>query len=135
AARRDGPTFVFDSTTLLTYADFRDKALRLAIGLKRQGVCRGDRVVVQLPNWTEFPLIAAALSRIGAILVPIMPIYREDEVAYVLQHSGAVAAVTCHEFRGFGHLEMFGKLRSEAPDLRTVYAARPPARVDASETV
>src|SRR5438132_5196267 len=134
AARRGGQTFVFDSTTSLTYADFRDKALRLAIGLKRQGVCRGDRVVVQLPNWTEFPLIAAALSRIGAILVPIMPIYREDEVAYVLRHSGAVAAVTCHEFRGFGHLEMFQKLRFEAPDLRTVYVARTHGGVDASET-
>src|SRR6266567_3062223 len=115
-------------------AAFRDKSLRLAVGFKRQGVGRGDRVAVQLPNWTEFPLIAAALSRIGAILVPIMPIYREDEVAYVLRHSGAVAAVTCHEFRGFGHLEMFGKLRSEVPDLRTVYVARLPGEVDASET-
>jgi len=134
AARRGDRAFVFDSTTSLTYAGFRDKALRLAVGLRREGLRMGDRVAVQLPNWTEFPVIAAALSRIGAILVPIMPIYREDEVAYVLQHSGAVAAVTCHEFRGFGHLEMFQKLRFEAPDLRTVYVARTPAGVDASET-
>ena len=128
AARRGDQAFVFDSTTSLTYAGFRDKTLRLAVGLRREGLRPGDRVAVQLPNWTEFPVIAAALSRIGAILVPIMPIYREDEVAYVLRHSGAVAAVTCHEFRGFGHLEMFGKLRSEAPDLRTVYVARTPRR-------
>src|SRR6266487_2239316 len=134
AARRGDQVFVFDSTTSLTYAGFRDKTMRLAVGLRREGLRRGDRVAVQLPNWTEFPQIAAALSRIGAILVPIMPIYREDEVAYVLRHSGAVAAVTCHEFRGFGHLEMFGKLRSEAPDLRTVYVARTPAEFDASET-
>jgi len=134
AARRGDQTFVFDSTTSLTYAGFRDKALRLAVGLRRQGVRPGDRVVVQLPNWTEFPVIAAALSRIGAILVPIMPIYREDEVAYVLGHSGAVAAVTCHEFRGFGHLEMFQKLQHESPGLRTVYVARSPADLDASET-
>lgn len=133
AARRGDQTFVFDSTTSLTYAGFRDKALRLAVGLGREGLRQGDRVAVQLPNWTEFPVIAAALSRIGAILVPIMPVYREDEVAYVLRHSGAVAAVTCHEFRGFGHLEMFGKLRSEAPDLRMVYVARPPAGLDAPE--
>ena len=99
AARRGDQTFVFDSSTSLTYAGFRDKALRLAVGLRREGVRPGQRVAVQLPNWTEFPVIAAALSRIGAILVPIMPIYREDEVAYVLRNSGAVAAVTCHEFR------------------------------------
>ncbi len=133
AARRGDQTFVFDSTTSLTYAGFRDQALRLAAGLRREGLRPGDRVVVQLPNWTEFPLVASALSRIGAILVPIMPIYREDEVAYILQHSGAVAAVTCHEFRGFGHQGMFGKLRSAAPDLRTVYVARTPAELDASE--
>jgi len=134
AARRGDQTFVFDSTTSLTYAGFRDQALRLAVGLRRQGVRPGDRVAVQLPNWTEFPVIAAALSRIGAILVPIMPIYREDEVAYVLGHSGAVAAVTCHEFRGFGHLEMFQKLQYESPGLRTVYVARSPTELDASET-
>src|SRR5258708_5984240 len=134
AVRRGDQVFVFDSTTSLTYAGFRDQALRLAVGLRRERVRPGDRVAVQLPNWTEFPVIAAALSRIGAILVPIMPIYREDEVAYVLRHSGAVAAVTCHEFRGFGHLEMFQKVRFEAPDLRTVYVARTPAGVDASET-
>ena len=134
AARRGDQIFVFDSTTSLTYAGFRDQALRLAVGLRRQGVRSGDRVAVQLPNWTEFPVIAAALSRIGAILVPIMPIYREDEVAYVLGHSGAVAAVTCHEFRGFGHLEMFQKLQHESPGLRTVYVARSPADLDASET-
>jgi acyl-CoA synthetase (AMP-forming)/AMP-acid ligase II len=134
AARRGEQTFIFDSTTSLTYADFRDRALRLAVGLARRGVRRADRVAVQLPNWTEFAVIAAALSRIGAILVPIMPIYREDEVGYVLRHSGAVAAVTCDEFRGFAHRAMFLELRSAAPDLRTVYVARTPATVDTSET-
>jgi len=124
AGRRGDQTFIFDSTTSLTYAGFRDMALRIAVGLRRQGVQRGDRVAVQLPNWTDFAVIAAALSRIGAILVPIMPIYRAEEVGYVLRHSGAVAAVTCEEFRGFGHLAMFEELRSGAPDLRALYVAR-----------
>src|ERR1700751_6162593 len=79
AARRGDQTFVFDSTTSLTYAGFRDKALRLAGGLRRDGVRPKHRVVVQLPNLTEFPVIAAARSRIGAILVPLMTIYRQEE--------------------------------------------------------
>jgi acyl-CoA synthetase (AMP-forming)/AMP-acid ligase II len=124
AARRGDQTFVFDSTTSLTYAGFRDRVLRVAVGLKREGVGRGDRVAVQLPNWTDFPVIAAALSRIGAVLVPIMPIYREEEVSYVLRHSAAVAAVTCEEFRGFGHRAMFEQLRSAAPEVRARYVAR-----------
>jgi acyl-coenzyme A synthetase/AMP-(fatty) acid ligase len=126
AERRGDQPFIFDSTTTLTYAEFRERALRLAVGLKRHGVARAERVAVQLPNWTEFPLIAAALSRIGAILVPIMPIYRDDEVGFVLRHSGAVAAITCVDFRGFGHLAMFEELRAETPDLRSLIATRPP---------
>lgn len=124
--------FVFDSTTSLTYADYREQALRLAVGLKRKGIEPGDRVAVQLPNWTEFPVIAAALSRIRAIIVPIMPIYRGDEVGYTLQHSGAVAAFTCEEMKGFNHLEMFKELRADAPDLRFLVAVRPSGAVEES---
>jgi acyl-coenzyme A synthetase/AMP-(fatty) acid ligase len=127
AEMRPDKLYIFDSTTSLTYADFREKALRLAVGLKRSGVQRGERVAVQLPNWTEFPIIAAALSRIGAIIVPIMPIYRDGEVQYALQNSGAVAAITCVDFRGFGHLAMFEGVLSEAPSVKSLYVARPPA--------
>ncbi|MGC4938488.1 AMP-binding protein [Kribbella sp. DT2] len=124
AAARPDQIFVFDSTTSLTYAQFHDTALRLAVGLRRAGLRAGDRLAVQLPNWTEFPVVAAAASRIGVIVVPIMTIYRGDEVAYVLQHSGAAAAITCGEFRGFDHLAMFTGLRGSCPELRSVFVAR-----------
>ncbi|CUU56542.1 cyclohexanecarboxylate-CoA ligase [Parafrankia irregularis] len=118
-------TFVFDGTTSLTYGEFHERALRLAVGIASTGVGRGDRVAVQLPNWTEFPLVAAALSRIGAIIVPIMPIYRDDEVGYVLDHSGAVAAITADTFRGFEHRAMFQILATGRDRLRRVIVARP----------
>ncbi|MGH3494916.1 MAG: AMP-binding protein, partial [Sciscionella sp.] len=124
ARRAPEATYVFDSTTSLSYAAIADRALRLAVGLRRAGVQRAARVAVQLPNWTEFPLVAAALSRIGAILVPIMPIYRDDEVAYIVQHSGAVAVVTCDVFRDFGHAAMFDRLRVECPGVEHVFVAR-----------
>lgn len=123
-------TFVLDGTTSFTYREFGERALRLAVGFKRDGIGTGDRVAVQLPNWTEFALVAAALSRIGAILVPIMPIYRGDEVGYVLQHSGAVAVVMCGEFRGFDHAAMFRSLRADCPDVRATYVARAGADLD-----
>jgi cyclohexanecarboxylate-CoA ligase len=124
ATEHPDDTFVFDSTTSVTYAEFHERALRLAVGLRRGGLRAGDRIAVQLPNWTEFPLLAAAASRIGAIVVPIMPIYRDDEVGYVLRHSGAVAVVTCGEFRGHDHLAMMERLRPDCPELRRVYVAR-----------
>lgn len=124
ASEMPDATFVFDTTTSCTYSEFRERALRLAVGLKRSGLTKGDRIAVQLPNWTEFPLVAAAASRIGVILVPIMPIYRDDEVGYVLQHSGASAVVTCGEFRGFDHLKMMNALRADCPELQAIYVAR-----------
>jgi cyclohexanecarboxylate-CoA ligase len=130
AEARGDRRFCFDSTTSYTYGEYRDQVLRLAVGLKRQGIQPGDRVAVQLPNWAEFPVIAAALSRIRAIIVPIMPIYRGDEVGYVLQHSGAVAAFTCEDMKGFNHLEMFQELRAGAPAVRFLVAVRPSGAVD-----
>ncbi|SNQ47697.1 Cyclohexanecarboxylate-CoA ligase [Frankia canadensis] len=117
-------TFVFDGTTSLTYGEFHERTVRLAAGLAAIGIGRGDRVAVQLPNWTEFPLVAAALSRIGAITVPIMPIYRDDEVGYVLDHSGAVAAVTADTFRGFDHRAMFQSLQAGRDHLKRIIVAR-----------
>ncbi|MBZ5738375.1 AMP-binding protein [Nocardioides mangrovi] len=117
-------TFVFDSTTSISYAAMHERALRLAVGLKRAGLTAGDRIAVQLPNWTEFPLIAAAANRIGVVLVPIMPIYRGDEVGFVLRHSGARAVITCGEFRGFDHHAMMRSLLAEAPEVENLYVAR-----------
>ncbi|KRF21095.1 fatty-acid--CoA ligase [Nocardioides sp. Soil797] len=130
AEERPDATFVFDSTTSYTYREFAEQALRLAAGLHRAGVRRGERVAVQLPNWTEFVLVSAATSRIGAVIVPIMPIYRDDEVGYVLQHSGAAVAITCGEMRGFDHSAMFAELAPNCPDLRATYIARAGADLD-----
>jgi len=123
-------TFVFDSTYGYTYRELHDNALRLAVGLHRIGIGRGDRVAVQLPNWSEFALCLAAIARLGAVLVPIMPIYRDDEVAYVLAHSGAKVAVTCEEFKRFRYLEMFSRLRAQAADLRMLVAVRNTGPID-----
>ncbi|HVW43898.1 MAG TPA: AMP-binding protein [Amycolatopsis sp.] len=116
--------FGTDATTSLTYTDLRVRGERLASGLAGIGVAKGDRVAVQLPNWTEFLLIAVALGRLGAVLVPIMPIYRADEVGYVVRHSGAKVAITCEEFKGFRYLDMFAALRESCPDLAELVAVR-----------
>jgi cyclohexanecarboxylate-CoA ligase len=128
AEARGDKVFLFDSTTSFTYGQLRDDAVRLAAGLKRLGVARGDRVVVQLPNWAEFGLIAVALSRLGAIVVPVMPIYRGAEVSYVVEHSGAVAAITCESMKDFSYIEMYAGIQGERPEqLRHLIVARPSA--------
>jgi cyclohexanecarboxylate-CoA ligase len=96
----------------------------LAVGLHRQGLRRGDTAAVQLPNWVEFIQVLTALSRLGAIMVPIMPIYRRDDVNYVLSNAGVRAVFTPANFGKFDYLDMYLGLREEHPEL-TVVVTRP----------
>jgi acyl-CoA synthetase (AMP-forming)/AMP-acid ligase II len=122
AEQRPDKGCVSDSTSSLTFVELREQALRIAVGLHRLGVRRGDRVVVQLPNWTELIALIVAISRIGAVLVPVLPIYRRAEVEYVVRHSEAVVALAPVEFRRFEHVVMFREL--SGTQLRQVVAVR-----------
>jgi acyl-coenzyme A synthetase/AMP-(fatty) acid ligase len=124
ARERPDKVFVTDSTTSYTFAQLRDSALRLAAGLERLGIGPGDRVAVQLPNWTEFAVISVALSRLGAIMVPIMPIYRQDDVRFMLEAAGVKAAFAPGEFRHFDHARMFLDLAATVTPLQTVIVVR-----------
>ncbi|MGY0541432.1 AMP-binding protein [Nocardioides sp. YJ-D4] len=122
---RGDKVFCSDATTSLTYAQLRDAALRLAAGLARIGIVKGDRVAVQMPSWTDFFVIAAAVNRLGAIIVPIMPIYRTDDVAYVVEAAGAKAAFTSDSYRKWDHQGMFLEIAGGDNLLETVIVVRP----------
>ncbi len=116
--------FATDGTRSLTFRELFDAGQRLAVGLHRQGLRRGDAAAVQLPNWVEFIQVLAALSRLGVIMVPIMPIYRHEDVGYVLSNAGIRTVFTPAHFSKFGYLDMYLDLRREHPDL-TIVVARP----------
>jgi acyl-CoA synthetase (AMP-forming)/AMP-acid ligase II len=124
AQTRPTDRFVSDGTAELDYASVRDRAYRLGARLLGLGVRRGDRVLVQLPNWAEFPVAYLAIARIGAVMVPVMMVYRHAEVQHVLRNSGAVAVITTGRFRSFDHAEMFRALRPECPALVSLIIAR-----------
>ncbi|MCX4096704.1 AMP-binding protein [Nocardia sp. alder85J] len=116
--------FLTDGTHTLTFAELYDSSQRLALGLRRYGVTAGDRVAVQLPNWAAFVAVAAALARIGAVMVPIMPIYRKDEVSHVISDASISMAIAPAEFKGFDHLSMFEEIRRNSDSLRGIVAVR-----------
>ena len=72
-----------------TYRELATLADRIAVGLSRLGVGRNDVVAMQLPNWRHFTLLYLACSRIGAVLNPLMPIFRERELSFMLKHGEA----------------------------------------------
>ncbi|MCU1477597.1 MAG: cyclohexanecarboxylate-CoA ligase [Subtercola sp.] len=113
-----------DGYSSLTRGELRARAYRFAAQLQKLGVVRGDRVQVQLPNWNEYVVIYVALARIGAILVPTMPVYRDDEVKYVIENSGAKISIVTEEFRHFNYAEMIANVRETTPQIERVIVVR-----------
>ena len=125
---------VTDGVHDVSYRRLQHDAYRIARWLRSVGVVAGDRVAIQLPNWAEFVTVYLAIARIGAILVPIMPVYRANEVRHILENSGAVVAVTAENFRGFDHLAMFRELAEDVPTLRELMVVRASSGPAPSET-
>jgi cyclohexanecarboxylate-CoA ligase len=103
-----------------TYRDIATLTDRIAIGLARIGVGRNDVVAIQLPNWWQFSLLYLACSRIGAVLNPLMPIFRERELSFMLRHGEAKVFVVPKRFRNFDHEEMARSLQPALPSLKRV---------------
>lgn len=68
----------------LTVRQILDEARRLACGLAARGLGPGAVISYQIPNWYEGCVINVAASLIGAVVNPLVPIYRETELAFML---------------------------------------------------
>jgi len=115
---------VSDGYEALSWAELHRRAGRLAGALRALGVASGERVQVQLPNWNEFVVIYVALARIGAVLVPTMPIYRWDEVTHAINHAQAAISIVCGTYRKFDYHQMIRDIRPSCPTLRHVITVR-----------
>ena len=103
-----------------TYRQLATLADRIAVGLSRLGVGRNDVVAMQLPNWWQFSLLYLACSRLGAVLNPLMPIFRERELGFMLRHGEAKILVVPRQFRNFDHEAMARSLQPQLPSLKRV---------------
>ena len=108
------------SVTRYTYEEMDRMARRIAVGLSRLGVGRNDVVACQLPNWWEFTLTYLACSYIGAVMNPLMHIFRERELGFMLKHGEAKVVIAPRQFRGFDFEAMYLSLQASLPDLKRV---------------
>ncbi|HWE61131.1 MAG TPA: long-chain fatty acid--CoA ligase [Chloroflexota bacterium] len=98
-ARRDGekPAILFQEHTI-SYAQL-DQAIELtANALAARGMQQGDRVAIMLPNIPHFVVAFYAVLRLGAIVVPLNVLYKEEEIAHVLGDSEARLFITFERF-------------------------------------
>jgi len=82
----------------LTYPELESRTNRLANGLLRLGLRKGDRVAVMLYNCTEFVEVDCALAKAGLVVVPISWRYIDREVAFVVDNSDAKALIVGEDF-------------------------------------
>lgn len=104
----------------LTYREILHTAQKIALGLKNLGVQKQDIVSCQLPNWWEFTLLYIACRRIGAVLNPLMPIFRERELSFMLKHTESKVFIVPKTFRKFNHENLAYQLQENIKSLEHV---------------
>jgi acyl-CoA synthetase (AMP-forming)/AMP-acid ligase II len=117
--RHSGKTAVVDASCgrRLSYAEYGEAVEYLAHGLVSAGVKAGEIVAISLPNSWEFCVAYHAITLAGGIPTLLNPTYREREVRYQLENSGAVILIT--DGPNIDGINLGG-----LPSLRRVYTTR-----------
>lgn len=109
-----------DQPVRLSYRELDQRVDRIARGLASMGVGKGDVVTFQLPNSWEFIAIALACARLGAAANPVMPIFREHELNFMLSFGESKVFIVPKVFRGFDYASMARGLKPGLPHLQRV---------------
>jgi non-ribosomal peptide synthetase component E (peptide arylation enzyme) len=99
----------------LTHGELADRADAAAGRLLDLGLAPGDRIVVQLPNGWEFPVLLIACLRAGIVPVLALPAHRRAELSYLAIHAEASAIAVPGRLRDFDHQAM---ARDLGPEVR-----------------
>lgn len=83
----------------MSYGELDERSRDLANNLSALGINRGHVVGLLLPNGVDFCIALLAITRIGAVCMPIQAMSTAREVSYVLAHAGCQSAITTAEFR------------------------------------
>ena len=76
-----------------SYARLRDLSERFAGSLADMGVMKGDRVMIYILNCVQWFITFLAVQKIGAVIVPVSPIYTSFEIEYMVNDAGAETIV------------------------------------------
>jgi len=115
---------VVDDRGRLTYGVLRERVDGFAAGLMKLGIERGDVVLLQLPNWSEFVCSYFALQRIGSIPVLLISGYRRLEVSHLADLTGAKAWIVPEVYRKIDYRSFIGEVKKRNPGLKHVISVR-----------
>jgi long-chain acyl-CoA synthetase len=86
------PAIRFAGKTI-SFGEMNERVDRLATGLTRLGLKPGDSCILMMPSSLNWTLVYYALAKLGAVVVPVNFLYRQRELEYIFQDSGACAFI------------------------------------------
>ncbi|MCU1594970.1 MAG: putative acid--CoA ligase [Frankiales bacterium] len=122
AATPDDVMAIDPAGRTITFQELHDRALELAGRLAGEGVRPGTVVSWQLPTWIEGTVLCLALSRIGAVQNPLIPMLRHREVSHITRQAGTRFLVVPQTWRGFEHEAMAREIASATSGLTVLLA-------------
>ena len=112
---------VIDGDVTFTFAELDRRADRIASALADRGITAGDRVLLQLPNTSQFAVALFGLLRAGVVPVMCLPGHRYAELSHFAEVSGAVGLVIADRVAGFDYRELAQALVNDNPGLRHIF--------------
>jgi non-ribosomal peptide synthetase component E (peptide arylation enzyme) len=109
-----------DARSRLTYAQTRDRAIRLATSLMDLGIQPTGRVLLQLPNWNTFAVAFFALQKIGAIDILLIDRYRPYEIKHLARLSEATSWILPKKYKKTNFLPIIDEVRKDSLGLKNV---------------
>lgn len=108
------------SPVRLSYRQLNERIDTIAKSLIRLGIQRSDVVSFQIPNSWEFIALSLACARIGAVANPLMPIFRDRELSYMLKFLESKVFIVPSVFKNFNYEEMANGLLHKIDTLQHI---------------
>jgi acyl-CoA synthetase (AMP-forming)/AMP-acid ligase II len=112
---------VDDRGRTVTFAEFHAWSARVAAGLSALGIGVDSVVAWQIPSWIESLVLTSALSRLEAVQVPLLPIYREREMRYIFDSTHAEWYIAPAEWRGLSFRDLVARSVDEGTALQRLW--------------
>ena len=127
-------TFSTSQLRRWTYAEMMRDVHALQWALTKAGVRRGERVGVMLSSVAEWVLYLFAVTRLGAIFLPINTRFRARELHHLMSHSAASTLIAMGRYLGHDYSATIADVRDRLPSLRRIIGVRGALHPDALDT-
>ncbi|RUM32832.1 MAG: AMP-binding protein [Archaeoglobus sp.] len=108
----ENPAIITENCTM-SYKELYEKAIKVAHGLYRLGIRKGDKVSLWMQNFPEWVVCWWAVPMLGATLVPVDHWYKTVEAEHIIGHSDSVAIITYETMGKWRFTDMINEVRDK----------------------